>query len=43
MSHRRRAKTPKNTAKNTSKVPEKINLTVVPILPFIVIKEPKDP
>ena len=43
MSHRRRAKAPKNTAKNASKVPEEVDLTVVPTPPFTVIKEPKDP
>ena len=43
MSHKRRAKAPKNTAKNAFKVPKEINLTIIPILPFIIIKQPKDP
>ena len=42
MSHRRRAKAPKNTTKNTSKAPEEINLTIKPILPSTVIEQPKD-
>ena len=44
--NRRRVKVPKNTIKNTSKVPEEVDLTVKPILPtptlFIIIKQPKD-
>ena len=42
MTHRRRAKAPKNTAKNTSKAPEEVDLTVKPTLPSIVVEQPKD-
>ena len=46
MAHRRRAKAPKNTAKNTSKVPEEVDLTIEPTpsipTPSTVIKQPKD-
>ena len=42
MLHRRRAKAPKNTAKNTSKAPEEVDLTVVPIPPSTVVEQPKD-
>ena len=42
MAHRRRAKAPKNTVKNTSKVPKEVDLTVEPtppiLMPFTVIK-----
>ena len=42
MAHRRRAKVPKNTVKNISKVPKEVDLTVKlipPILtPFTVVK-----
>ena len=40
MAHRRRAKAPKNTAKNTSKAPKEVDLTVKSILH--VIEQPKD-
>ena len=43
MSHRRRAKAPKNTIKNASKVPKEVDFTVIPILPSTVIEQPKDP
>ena len=42
MTHRRRAKAPKNTVKNTSKVPKEVDLTIKPILPFTIIKQLKD-
>jgi len=42
MSHKRRAKAPKNTAKSTSKAPKEVDLTVKPIPPFTIIKQPKD-
>ena len=42
MTHRRRAKALENTAKNTSKAPEEVDLTVKPTLPSIVVEQPKD-
>ena len=42
MINRRRAKAPKNTAKNTSKAPEEVDLTVKPTPPFTVVEQPKD-
>ena len=46
MAYRRRAKAPKNTVKNTSKVPKKVDLTVEPtppiLTPFTVVEQPKD-
>jgi len=42
MTHRRRAKAPKNTAKNTSKAPEEVDLTVKPAPPFTAVEQPKD-
>ena len=46
MTHRKRAKTPKNTAKNTSKVLKEVDLTAKPIPPILtpstVIEQPKD-
>ena len=46
MAHRRRAKAPKNTAKNTSKAPKEVDLTVKPTPPIptpsTVIKQPKN-
>jgi len=46
MTHKRRAKAPKNTAKNTSKAPKEVDLTVKPILPIptpsTVVAQPKD-
>ena len=46
MAHRRRAKAPKYSTKNTSKAPKKVDLTVEPTLPiltpFTVIKQPKN-
>ncbi|OCK94103.1 uncharacterized protein K441DRAFT_660937 [Cenococcum geophilum 1.58] len=45
ITRRRRAKAPKNTAKNASKAPKEVDLTVEPIpipTPFTVVKQPKD-
>jgi len=42
MTYRRRAKVPKNTAKNISKTPEKVDLTVEPILLITIVEQPKD-
>ena len=46
MTHRRRAKAPKNTAKNTSKAPEEVDLTAEPTPPIptpsTVVEQPKD-
>ena len=42
MTHRRRAKAPKNTIKNTSKVPEEVDLTIKPILLSTIIEQPKN-
>jgi len=42
MTHRRRAKAPKNTAKNTSKAPEEVDLTVEPVPLFTAVEQPKD-
>ena len=43
ITHRRRAKALKNTAKNTSKAPKEVDLTIKPILPSTVIEQSKDP
>ena len=47
MTHKRRAKAPKNTTNNTSKAPQEVDLTVKstpPILiPLIAIKRSKGP
>ena len=41
--HRRRAKVPKNTVKNTSKALKEVDLTIKPILPSTIIEQSKDP
>ena len=43
MSYRRRAKAPKNTTKNASKVPKEVDLTITPTPPSTVVEQPKDP
>jgi len=46
MTHKRRAKAPKNTVKNTSKAPKEVDLTVEPIPPILtpstIVAQPKD-
>ena len=42
ISHRRRAKVLKNTAKNTSKAPKEVDLIIKSIPPSIIIEQPKD-
>ncbi|OCK95210.1 uncharacterized protein K441DRAFT_658583, partial [Cenococcum geophilum 1.58] len=44
ITHRRRAKAPKNTVKNASKAPKEVDLTIkpTPILIPSTIKQPKD-
>ena len=46
ITYRRRAKAPKNTAKNTSKAPKEVDLTIEPTLPIptpsTIIEQPKD-
>ncbi|OCK90516.1 uncharacterized protein K441DRAFT_666242, partial [Cenococcum geophilum 1.58] len=44
ITHRRRAKAPKNTTKNASKAPKEVDLTVepIPILMPSTVEQPKD-
>jgi len=46
MTHKRRAKVPKNTVKNTSKAPKEVDLTIKPIPPILtpstIVEQPKD-
>jgi len=36
MAHRRKAKAPKNTIKNTSKAPQEVDLTAEPAPPVLI-------